>query len=472
MLRYFPESSIMMWLLLTVEGLNSPIFVISTFLTLCIISVSMLGGAVNGKAWSGYFDSLFDHKIRNLTQTYVAEWTIGKPIGGYPDFVAFGLIWIVIAVVALGAQCTAKFTSIFAMMNIVVLLFVTVSGFAVGNIDNWTNNSTGGFFPCGWYGVFAGSGSCFWAFTGFEVIAITNEEVINPAKMIPTGILLAILATTLLYVGTASGLTFMTSYVNLDTTAPLPSAFAANSKIYWGKYIASVGPLLGLTSTLVTTSYAYSRLLYAVSSDGLLPEFLSRLNSWTRAPLFGVIIGGSIMSLLALFLDLGDIIAFAVTLQLLQYLTICSCVIIMRYRPMVVQESPVKWTNKESDSDEEVVLLDVPKATNPQLKHSSNTKKSTNTEQYDSLSDDSIEKTKPVLITENSAVSHEKEQLLSDEEPTVTKGNTFSNHKMDASEELVLTKSVSTERDDAILAGKLKPSFSFLTSLWFPPPGM
>lgn len=297
----------------------------------------ILGGATNGRAWSAYMDFLFDGAIGNFTKHHVALWDLGVPITNYPDFIAAGIVIVIMIVVAIGAQCSSKFNSIFAMLNICVLLFFIVFGFINADLSNWTSSQddehSGGFMPFGWTGLLAGSGACFWAFMGFEILAVAVEEADKPARVIPRATALALAFVTVLYMGTAAALTLLTPYYTIDSETPLPSAFAYRG-IDWAKYIVGVGPLFGLTTTLLSSIFAFVRIVYAIAEDGLLLPIFARVSKRTKVPLATTFTGGLLTATTALFFDLSEIISFAIVIGLLQYGSIAAAVVILRYRPL------------------------------------------------------------------------------------------------------------------------------------------
>ena len=287
---------------------------------------------MNADAWSAYLDFLCDKAIVKFTRRYIGAWTIGAPFSSQPDFVAVAVLVVLTVIVSCGAQCSSRVNSVFAFINIGVLMFVIVIGFTYSDLDNWTSEETGGFMPFGWAGVLKGSGACFWALTGFEVIAVSVEEARNPQRSVPLASALSIVIVTVLYVGTSAAMTLMSPYGSIDTEAPLPSVFA-NRGLTWGRYVVSVGPLLGLTTTLLTNSFSFVRLAYAIAKDGLLFSFFSRVNDCSQVPVWAVVVGTSASAAIAFCLDLEEIVAFSVVLSLLQYILVAAAVIILRYQP-------------------------------------------------------------------------------------------------------------------------------------------
>ena len=252
-------------------------------------------------------------------------------------------------VVALGANCSAKFNGIFAVLNVCVLLFATVVGFIYADTSNWTSPKHGGFLPYGWSGVLAGATPCFWAFSGFEIIAVSAEEARDPRKSILRALLGSLAIVTLLYVGTASALTLVTNYTDIDAEAPLPSAFQARG-LTWARYILSVGPLCGLTTTLLSSQFTLVRIVYAIANDGLLFPVFARVNSCTKVPLAAVFVGGAMTCVCAFCLDLRDLLGIAVVLNLLQYILVSASVILLRYQ----QQQPSKPAEQYPPSQDNI----------------------------------------------------------------------------------------------------------------------
>ena len=97
----------------------------------------------------------------------------------------------------------------------------------------------------------------------------------------------------LAYFGISAVVTLMVPYYALDAGAALPKAFEQNGA-HQAKYIISVGAIMGLTGTTLTSLMPMPRLLYSMAQDGLVFKFLSRVNAKTEVPVIATIISGAL----------------------------------------------------------------------------------------------------------------------------------------------------------------------------------
>lgn len=229
---------------------------------------------------------------------------------------------------------STAFSNIVAAANVVMIITFIITGFCYSDSANWTDDP----LPNGFTGIFSGTSVVFYAFNGFDACATLTEEVPNPEKVIPRGLLGAIAIVTAAYIGIGFALTGMVPYRELDDFAPFSAALARH-EVTWAFYMITFSAVLNCWASSFASILAQPRLMYAIAKDGLLPRMFKQLDTRTRTPLKGTVVTGIITALFAGCLDFATL-SMTVSCGIL-FVYVFTGVIILRFRYLpMLQASP------------------------------------------------------------------------------------------------------------------------------------
>ncbi len=327
-----------------------------------LILEMLLAAAVIASYWGVYLAVVFK----------VFDWDINTVVLGEFDGLHFD--WAPIFVVAVftalliaGTKMSARVSNVFTIIKIGITLFVIVAGFFYVKAENYQpfvppaekgegldvlQTSLFAFMSgqaptmYGVFGILGGAALVFFAFIGFDVVATTAEETKDPQRTLPRGILGGLVIVSVLYILVTLVVTGMVSYKQLaqEKSPSLASAFVLVGA-EWAAAIISIGILVGLTTVIMVLLLGVTRIIFALSRDGLLPRWLSVTNEKTKTPARLQIIIGVVTALIAGIVPVGVLEEMINIGTLSAFVLVCFGVPVLRKRrPDLKRSFKVPWS--------------------------------------------------------------------------------------------------------------------------------
>lgn len=239
------------------------------FIGWCLTLEYVVAMAAVAVGWSAYVGN-----ILSLLGIHIPKYLMSDPSGGGVVNLPAAIIISIMALLQLkGTRKSAMLNSLLVFVKLTVIFVFIV--LVARHVDPSNYRP---FLPFGWEGVFSGAAVVFFAYLGFDAISNSAEEVKNPQKNMPVGIMASLLIATVLYIIITLMLTGVVKYSAYAGVAA-PVAFALNEVgIRWGSALVSVGAVAGLSTGVLVMLGSESRLIYSMSRDGMLPASFSRVS--------------------------------------------------------------------------------------------------------------------------------------------------------------------------------------------------
>ncbi len=258
-----------------------------------------------GKFWSflvGWF-KYFDYIAGAATVSvgFAAYFTeLFGLTGALPLILAAAGLPIVFTVLNIvGARESAYATSIMVLIKVFALvLLIMIGGFYLAQHFNMTRFTP--FFPNGVNGTFNGTAVIFFAFLGFNTVAMMSEETKDPERTIPKALLLAFAVTFVLYVSIAFLEIGVLDWQQLGISAsPLEdlATVVSENKIFLD--FVAFSALIATGSVVLSSLIGGTRASFAMGRDRLLPRQLDRISKRFGTPYVSVLVGGSLAVILS-----------------------------------------------------------------------------------------------------------------------------------------------------------------------------
>lgn len=271
-----------------------------------IILSGVIGSATVSLGFAGYFGVL-----------------TGAPL--IPS--ALLLMVLLSAIILLGIKQSTRMAIIFTAIEALGLVLIILIGIPFYGKVNYLEFSSAGFS-----GIFQASALIFFAFIGFEEMVKLSEEVKDPEKNIPRGLILAISTSILLYMLVALSAVSVLGWEKLSrSSAPFAdialSAFGPDLST-----IISVIALFATTNTVLLLLLASSRIIYGMAKSGSFPKIFAQVHPRTGSPWAATLLA---MALAAAFIFIEDI-AYVANINnftvFITFIVINAVLITLRYR--------------------------------------------------------------------------------------------------------------------------------------------
>ncbi|MBM7692167.1 APA family basic amino acid/polyamine antiporter [Peribacillus deserti] len=281
-----------------------------------------LASSAVASGWSGYFQSLLSGFGIHIPTALTSAFDPSK--GTVIDLPAVIIVLLVTLLLTRGVKESARFNAIMVVIKVaVVLLFIAVGVWYV-EPANWEP-----FMPFGFSGVVTGAAVVVFAYFGFDAVSTAAEEVKNPQRNLPIGIISALAICTTLYIAVSLILTGIVPFNMLNVKDPVAFALQFIGQD-WAAGFISLGAMVGITTVLIVMMFGQTRLFFAMSRDGLLPKRLSTVHPKTKVPLASTWGTGILVALFAGFVPLDKLAELTSIGTLFAFATVSLGIAVLR----------------------------------------------------------------------------------------------------------------------------------------------
>ena len=280
-----------------------------------ILEYALVCAAVS-VGWSGYFQSFLHGFGITLPIQLTAAYGTTPEIGTWFNLPAFLIVLFITWLLSLGIRESKRMNNIAVMFKISVIVLFIATG--VGHVTpaNWEP-----FAPFGWTGIMHGAAIIFFSYLGFDAVTCAAEEVKNPTKDMPLGIIVSLIVCVILYVIVTLIMTGIVPYLEFAGVAHPVSLVLQYANLRGVAGFIDLGAIVGMTTVMLVMMYAQTRVFYAMSRDGLLPPIFSKIDEKKKTPYAGTwvigitiaVVGSTIpLNVLAEIANIGTLSAFGI----------------------------------------------------------------------------------------------------------------------------------------------------------------
>jgi APA family basic amino acid/polyamine antiporter len=291
----------------------------------CLVLEYGVSVAAVAVGWGEYLNELLDG-----TLGFTIPAALSSPPGDGGMFNLPALIVVMLAMVFLlgGARESARANTIMVAIKIGALLLFCVIGFLGFKSGNYAD-----FMPLGMAGVSAAGATLFFSYIGFDAASTAGEEAKNPQRDLPRAIMLSLIIVTALYVLVAAVAVGAQDWKGFEGSEAALAGIMKDvtGQAFWGTLLAA-GAVIAIASVVLTVLYGQTRILFAMSRDGLVPKVFSKVSPRTGTPRVNTVIVSLFCGVLAAAIPLGKLVDATSIGTLFAFALVNVAVVILRVK--------------------------------------------------------------------------------------------------------------------------------------------
>ena len=278
----------------------------------CLLLEYGLAASATAIGWSDYLNSFINnafgwHIPELLRSPMIVSGANGIEFHpGHINLPPIALVCLCCFLLIRGTKESATTNAIMVMIKLAILIFFVViafSGFDINNFKPFFSPDNGQHFT-GMAGVTAAAGTVFFSFIGLDTVATAGEEVRDPKRNVPIGILAALGIVTVFYLLVAmAALGAQPAYKFAGQEAGLAVILQNVTGKTWPALVLAAGAVISVFSVTLVTIYGQTRILFAISRDGLISKTFQTVNKRTASPVNNTLIVCVVVGLVSGFVD-------------------------------------------------------------------------------------------------------------------------------------------------------------------------
>ena len=278
----------------------------------CLLLEYGLAASATAIGWSDYLNNFLVNAFGwQIPETLRSPLILATPHGmswnvGHLNLPPMILVALCCVLLVRGTKESATTNAIMVMVKLAILIFfvaVAFTGFDAANFTPFLKPVSGEWMP-GATGIAAAAGTVFFSFIGLDTIATAGEEVRNPRRNVPVGILSALVIVTVFYLLVAVAAMGAQPAHKFEGQAAGLSVILQNvTGKAWPALVLSAGAVISVFSVTLVTIYGQTRILYAISKDGLMPKVFQTVNPKTHSPVGNTLIVSLVVGVVAGLVD-------------------------------------------------------------------------------------------------------------------------------------------------------------------------